>query len=54
MSTSQSRKLDALVALAKDHGAARAERALAAHRAAALMERHGMDYLTVFPMGLPE
>lgn len=49
-----SRKLTALIALSQDRGATAAERALAANRAAAQCAREGIDYLTVYPAGLPE
>lgn len=52
-SPAPSRKASALIALAQ-RGATVSERALAAHKAADALEREGIDYLSVFPMGLPE
>jgi hypothetical protein len=54
MTASQSRKLQALIALSRDVSTTNGERSLAAHHAAAMMDAAGMDYLTVFPFGLPE
>lgn len=50
-----SRKLTALVALSLDFsGSTQHERALAALHASRMMAREGIDYLTVYPYGLPE
>lgn len=48
------RRIDALVALSRDRSTTDAERVLAAERAAALMSAAGIDYLTRYPLGLPE
>lgn len=53
MTASQSRKLEALIALA-NRGATGPERVLAAHKAAGMCDRYGVDYLRYFPYGLPE
>jgi hypothetical protein len=43
----------ALIALSRDRATSRGERALAAHHAARLLAQQGIDYLSVYPAGLP-
>jgi len=46
-------RLASLVALSRDRGATHAERALAAHHAARIIEASGGDYLDTYSAGLP-
>ena len=49
-----SNRLASLVALSRDRGATHAERALAAHHAARMIEASGGNYLDTYPAGLPD
>lgn len=51
--TINDRRLASLYALSRDVSTSPAERALAAHHAATRAEAIGIDYLTLYPMGLP-